>query len=77
MPNNSMEWGYLNNVNAKYAKMDPEYDYSTQDKYKRSKAVNRKRINIIVLSVLTPIFLVLCGGCTYVLVESVQSALNV
>lgn len=75
-PNDSLEWGYLNNVPGKNSKMDEEYDYSPTEKYKPSKAINRRKTTLITLFVLSAVLILVSGGCTMILVESIQNSIT-
>lgn len=74
--NDSTQWSYYDHVPHKNSKVDMEYDYSTRHEITEpTKKINRKRINLIVLGILSCVFLVVGGGCTVLLAESVSAYL--
>lgn len=74
--NDTTQWSYGEHVDPKHARVDMEYDYSQKHPTTaQSKKINRKKINIIVLTILSTIFLVVGGGCTAILVDSISAYL--
>lgn len=74
--NDSTQWSYENHINPKNARVDMEYDYTQKaPTTPPTKKINRKKINIIVLSILSVVFLIVGGGCSVLLLDTINAYL--